>query len=273
MSDIPSIKVYEPMKVEDEKRKMLNPRIPRPPFRCIMIGQTGSGKTNLIKNFLFTKGFYKDYFDQIYLWCGSMDDCEEYERLMEDTKYKVFNEKKGEFYKSKKGELEDKMSVSHGVDATDLHELFNELETNEETEDDRFLWVFDDMIVNKLLQSKGRMNILDEAFVRGRHIGAGLSLILSTQKYRQLSQNMRISNSSHLFIYHGISKLDLNAIANEASGILDDEEFKTLFKDNVKKKFQFLVIQLRESPEKMFLNSKFEYIDVQKYNGTAVRAE
>lgn len=266
-SNIPSIKVYEPLKVEDEKRKLLNPRIPRPPFRCIFIGQTGSGKTNLIKNFLFNNGFYKNYFDQIYLWCGSMDDCEEYERLMENTKYRLFNDKKGEFYKSKKGDLEDKMSVSHGIDPNDLVELFNALETNEETEDDRILWVFDDMIVNQLLQSKGRMNILDEAFVRGRHIAAGLSLILSTQKYRQLNQNMRISNSSHLFIYHGISKLDLDAIANEASGVLDDEQFRDLFRDNVKKKFQFLVIQLRESPDKMFLNSKFEYIDIEKYKG------
>lgn len=263
--DVPNIKVYEPMKIEDEKRKLLNPRIPRPPYRVIMVGQTGSGKSNLIKNFLYTKGFYKDYFDQIYLWCGSMDDCEEYESLMEDTKYREWNEKKGEYYKTKKGDLEDKMSVSHGVDEDDLQELFEKLETDDEAENDRILWVFDDMIVNRLLQSKGRMNVLDEAFVRGRHIGAGLSVVLSTQKYRQLSQNMRISNSSHLVLYHGLSNLDMDAIGQEASGVLDKEQFLNLFKDNVKRKYQFLIIQLRESPDKMFLNDKFKYIDIEKY--------
>lgn len=265
MNETPNIKVYKPMKIEDEKRKVLNERIPRPPFRIILIGQTGSGKSNLIKNFLFTKGFYKDYFDQIYLWCGSLDDCEEYELLMENTKYMEWNEKKNEYYKSKKGELEDKMSISHGVDEDDLEELFDKLETDEEAEDDRILWVFDDMVVSKLLQSKGRMNVLDNAFVRGRHIGAGLSVILSTQKYRALNQNMRISNSSHLVLYHGLSKMDMDIIAMEASGILDKEQFLKLFKDNVKNKYQFLIIQLRESPEKMFLNSKFEYVDIQLY--------
>jgi len=125
--------------------------------------------------------------------------------------------------------------------------------------------VFDDMIVSKLLQSKGRMNVLDEAFIRGRHIGRGLSLLISTQKYRQLNQNMRTTNTSHLVIYHGISKLDLQAISQESSGILSPEQFNRMFNDVVNKKYKFLIIFLRNEPDKMFMNSQFKFIDINKY--------
>jgi|SRR6056297_1481708 len=261
----PEFVIYKPSKLDDMKAKYINSSLPKPPFRMVLVGQTGSGKTQLIMNMLFSKGFYRDYFEQIYVWCGSADDCEEYERISEEKKYRIWNDDKEMFYKTKKEDMSEKVSVSKGVDEDDLLELLDSLESEPITDDDATLWVFDDMIVSKLLQSKGRMNVLDEAFIRGRHIGRGLSLLISTQKYRQLNQNMRTTNTSHLVIYHGISKLDLQAISQESSGILSPEQFNRMFNDVVNKKYKFLIIFLRNEPDKMFMNSQFKFIDINKY--------
>lgn len=261
----PELKVYQPMKLDDPQRDFLHPLIPKPPFRMVFIGQTGCGKSNTIKNMLFSNGWYKNYFDQIYIWCGSRDDCEEYEILADMKKYKVWNEKKEEYYKRKTEYMSEKTSVSQGVDVDDLEELFESLEQNPEMEDDSTLFVFDDMIVNALLQSRGRFNVLDEAFIRGRHIGKGISLILSTQKYRALSQNMRTTNTSHLVIYYGLSKLDLDAISQENCGILSPNAFQKLFHDHVNKKYSFMIISQRSAPHEMFQNDKLEYIDIEPY--------
>lgn len=264
----PTIKVFEPLKFEDEKRKYLSVKIPPPPFRLILLGQTGSGKSNLIKNLVFGKGFYRDYFSQIYIYCGSADDTSEYERLAETTKARVWNEDKMVYYKSKKESMEEKVSVSQGVDIPDLEELVEQLENDEEANDENVLFVFDDMIVDSLLQSRGRLNILDELFVRGRHItSTGLSIVISTQKYRSLNQNMRTLNSSHIVVYFGLSPLELDAVAKENSGKLSPDGFKKMFQDHVKKRFGFLVINLRNSPEEQFQTDKFEYIDIEPYVG------
>jgi len=136
----PEFVIYKPSKLDDMKAKYINSSLPKPPFRMVLVGQTGSGKTQLIMNMLFSKGFYRDYFEQIYVWCGSADDCEEYERISEEKKYRIWNDDKEMFYKTKKEDMSEKVSVSKGVDEDDLLELLDSLESEPITDDDATLW-------------------------------------------------------------------------------------------------------------------------------------
>jgi hypothetical protein len=195
------IKVYKPSVQPDDDLKLIDPKLPQPPFRLILIGPTMSGKSNLIKNYLFSKEFgYSKYFDEFYIFSGSLDDCEEYEKL------------------AVKARISRKCCIVQLYDDEKVKELSTEIE-NDATEarkkdekQRKVIFVFDDQICNNVCKPT-TLNAIDELFIRGRHFNC--SVIISAQTYMKLNQNTRDLNLSHLTIFAGTQPKDLTNIVKE----------------------------------------------------------
>jgi hypothetical protein len=254
------LKIYDTIKDKDLQAKIIPIDFMKPPFRCVIVGYSGSGKTNVVKNILFNKEWgYNSYFDQIFVFCGSSDDVREYNRFAFKTNVPVWNEKKQNYYKSIKVNLTEKMLIEQNTSPEDIKDLIMELEDND-LNNESSLFVFDDMIVDKLLKNTTNMNVLDEIYVRGRHIGKGISVIITTQKLRAVKQNLRFTNSTHLIVFHGLSPFDLDIVVKENSGYLTFEEFRDLYNLHVDKKYRFIVIHQKGSAGRYIQNDKLEWI-------------
>lgn len=254
------LKVFNTLKNNDVQAKTIPIDFMKPPFRCVVVGYSGSGKTNVVKNILFNKDWgYNSYFDQIFVFCGSSDDVREYQRYALKTNVPVWNEKKEDYYKSIKINLSEKMLIEQNTSPEDVKDLIMELEEND-LNNESSLFVFDDMIVDKLLKNTTTMNVLDEIFVRGRHIGKGISVIITTQKLRAVKQNLRFTNSTHLIVFHGLSPFDLDIVVKENSGYLSAEAFKELYNYNVDKKYRFIIIHQKGSAGRYIQNDRFDWI-------------
>ncbi|MDB4681419.1 hypothetical protein OAE88_00765 [bacterium] len=63
--------------------------LPKHPFRCYIVGASGSGKTNLLLNLLTRPGYYRDYFDRIFVISPTALSLDQsYKTLEKETKYK-----------------------------------------------------------------------------------------------------------------------------------------------------------------------------------------
>jgi hypothetical protein len=256
------VQVFHPIKSDDKKIKVIPKRLPQPVFRMLLVGYSGSGKSNLIKNILFnTKWGYNAYFDNIIVICGSADDVSEYRRLAKKTKVPMWWEEKEKFYKSKKEDLIDKMVITQSATETDLKEIVMELEENNDDENSTLI-VLDDMIVDVLFRNKVRPNVIDELYVRGRHLGKGVSIVISTQRYLMISQNIRFTNGTQLVLYNGLSPMDIATIATETG--YEYEELLALIEKLIPEKFMFFVLNLKASREKMIQDGNFKYVRLMK---------
>lgn len=256
----PEIIIYHPEKTNDKKSKIINKKLPQVPFRALLCGYSGSGKSNIIKNFLFnTKWGYGAYFDTIIIICGSNDDVNEYTRIAEKTNVPMWWDEKERFYKSKKELLSDKMIITQTADEQDIKDILTEIEANHP--ENATLLVLDDMVVDKLFRNKMKPNIIDEIYVRGRHIGKGISVLISTQKYMMISQNIRYTNSTQLFLYFGMSAMDLDLIARENG--YEYSELLQLIDNLAPEKFMFMIINQKAPREKQIQDMKFRYVKIE----------
>lgn len=254
------IKVYDTIKDKDFQAKKIPIDFMKPPFRCVVVGYSGSGKTNVVKNILFNKDWgYNSYFDQIFVFCGSADDVREYQRYSLKTNVPVWNEKKQDYYKSIKVNLSEKMLIEQNTSPEDIKDLIMELEDNN-LNNESSLFIFDDSITTELLKNTTTMNVLDEIFIRGRHIGKGISVIITTQKLRAVKQNLRFTNSTHLIVFHGLSPFDLDVVIKENSGYLNPDDFKNLYNKHVDKKYRFIIIHQKGSAGRYIQNDNLQWI-------------
>lgn len=252
------IEVFESLSRKDKKACVLNSVLPKPVFRAILVGHSGSGKTNVLKNLLFNpKSCYGEYFDFIYIFCGSVDDLEEYERLGKKHKCSMYDDEK-ECYIKRRMPIGDKLIIQQTTSNDELNELIHELEHNEALVGKRTLIVLDDMITDTLLKNSVSMNAIDTLFVRGRHFKC--SVIISTQKYTALKQNLRMINTTNVFLFNGIPNSNLSLIAKELSGSYEDDEFIQIYKEHTKERYSFIVVNLKNSKDKYIQDRNFFYI-------------
>ena len=251
------IEVYDVKKACDTRLRYINKKLPQPPMRVITTGYSGSGKSNIIKNFIFNpKMGYCHYYDLIFIICGSLDDIDEYERW--GKKSKCVYKDKG---KVKELKIQHKLVIKDGISIDEFNELLSQLEHMEEFQDKRILFILDDMIVSNILKNTTTLSPIDTIFIRGRHItDYGLSIIISTQKYNQLKQNIRIINSTQQILFHGLPTQQLNLIASELCGGFNENEFKNLYKKHTREKYSFIVVNLKEAKEKYIQDKNFKYI-------------
>ena len=254
------IEVFTPLGIGDGKKRIIKENLPQPPMRWILVGHSGSGKTNLIKNILFNQKFgYGSYFDYIFVICGSADDVEEYERLSNRRKCYCYDLEKHK-YSTKEMKLKEKISIRQSTTNEELMELIDEIEHNEYSKGKRFLFVLDDMIVDRLLKNSPQMNAIDTLFIRGRHFRA--STLISTQKYTALKPNIRILNATHITLFNGIPKSNLRLIASETAGAYEDEDILRVYNEYTREKYSYITINLKSSKDKYIQDSQFKFIEV-----------
>jgi hypothetical protein len=243
----------------DNKKVVLNPSLPKPAFRLILVGHSGSGKSNVLKNLIFnSETGYADYFDFVFIFCGSVDDLDEYSRLGDKFKCHLFCEERQKYLK-KKMKIGEKVICKQTTTNDELNELIRELEHNEFFKGKKSLFVFDDMIVSELLANTTKMNAIDSLFVRGRHFHA--STIISTQKWTGLKQNLRTINATNVMLFTGIPKSNLKLIASELSGSYDDDEFISIYNQYTREKYSFILVNLKNTRDKYIQDREFNYIE------------
>jgi hypothetical protein len=194
------IKLFDLDESEDSKREFIDKDLPQPykgALRWVMLGPSTSGKSTLIKNILFNdKWGYNKYFDEFYIFCGSIDDCQEMRTFR--TKF----------------HMDKRMRIIQKFNDEEVKSLINQIEEENSQLGTplKCLFVFDDQICNNL-SSSHKLNTLDEIFIRGRH--AAISAIISTQKYTSLNSNVRMLNLKYLTIFEGTNEGDLVNVSKE----------------------------------------------------------
>lgn len=160
--------------------------IPNHPFRAMMLAPSKGGKSTLICNLLCKSIFYKNFFDNVFVFSPTLNI---------DMTYEVLKEKKVakniEFYDELNVEtlegLVDEMKKS-------LKEIIDEDE-GKKADCPQTLFIFDDCVGDKaLLNSK----VFKDIFIYGRHLCC--SSIIGTQAYKAFPLKLR-NQLSNVFIF------------------------------------------------------------------------
>lgn len=241
---------FKPLIVKDnnEKYHYNKERIFGLPMRLIIVGASGSGKTNTLLNLLCRDEFYnKDlHGDNMYLISPSLR-----------NDYKI-----GQLVKFKKLDKGNCFSKYSDDLIEGIYEMLQD-EYEEYIQDKKkppmYSLVLDDCGFNNFLKSS---QSIKKAYMNGRHIN--LNTIILLQRFQDLSLGVR-SNANGLILYNVSNKV-LDSIEEEFNySELNKQEFKTMFRDNVKSKHDFIVINFTNKPEEMYLNKEFEIINMNNY--------
>jgi hypothetical protein len=186
----------EPMplgdEISDERIKKLDKRLFGHPFRSVIVASSGGGKSSFLYSLLNDKKMYKGFFDKTFIWNGSPRYNKQFERL-------------------------PNTEVINSFEPTEISDIVSELRTIQETRKSegkrylRILFVFDDFS-SKGLVNRASVNIIDDVFCSGRN--AGISIIITSQVYKHINRNCRMTNVTHLVVM-GVNREMLNEIAEE----------------------------------------------------------
>lgn len=231
--------IYSTNKSNDSKLKFITENLPKPPFRWVLVGFSGSGKSTLIKNVVFNDKFYKKYFDEIYIFMGSIDDIHELNVL-----------------KKRKRMSRRVQVIGPKLDLVAVSNLYDEIEIDngKRKNPSRVLMIFDDMITSNSFTSR-KLNIIDKLFVQGRH--SNVSVMISTQKYKALNTNLRTINTTALTVF-GSNLLELKQIAEEHSNHLTRDELLDILKQAQEKKYNSITINYTNDISNRFLDNEFK---------------
>jgi len=190
------------------------------PYRCYLVGASGSGKTNLLLNLLTREGFYKNWFDKIFVVSPTACKLDEsYQSLERETKY---TEGKDLLYFPCKKEV-----------------LAQILKIQEDTKKkDKVLVILDDIVsYGKFCRS----NELLQFAVMSRHYN--VSMFILSQAFYLIPKPVRL-NMSWIVYFKG-SNRELTTIVEEyCPAGMDDREFKKRINAATEEPYSFLYIDL-----------------------------
>ena len=208
----------------------------KPPFTMVITGSIGSGKSSLLWSMLNPKnGFYKKYFDYILIFNGSLDSNKVWsEASTEDNEIEVENKWDNDKFQQWLTRLEK--------DQMRLEEEGKQLQ--------RVAVIFDDA-VSKGISNRFKVNALDDAVQRCRHLN--LSIFIASQCYRQLNRSQRSLNTL-AFIITKVNYMDLEAIAEEHAGLIKPKTFIEMYRKVMKHKskkipYPYLVVNYQKEPK------------------------
>ena len=192
-------------------------------FFYIVCGQPSSGKTNLWLNFIKKrKCFYHKQFHKIYIFSNSLHTIKEKINL-------------------------PKQQLIHGFDLERLSEIISEEQKEAEDDDaNKVLIVFDDIVAQI---SKNLPPMLKLMYNR-RHIGGGMSIILTTQKYTKIPLELR-TVATGVFFFATKNKTEIETLFDEF-GNMKKINFYKLLDFVFDKPHSFLYLNLQESVDKMY---------------------
>ena len=209
----------------------------KPPFTMVITGSIGSGKSSLIWSMLNpSRGFYKKYFDYILIFNGSLDSNKVWKDASTDKNV---------------------IDVENTWDNDKFQGFLTKLEREQMRREEegeplqRVCVVFDDA-VTKGISNRHKINSVDDAFQRCRHLS--LSLICATQCYRQLNRSQRSLNTL-AFVITKVNYMDLMAIAEEHAGLIKPDTFIKMYRKCMKQKeikHPFLVVNYQREPDERY---------------------
>lgn len=226
--------------------------IPNHPFRAMMLAPSKGGKSTLICNLLCKTIFYKNFFDNIFVFSPTVN---------VDMSYDCLKDKKV----AKKIEFFDELDAEtlEGI-VSELKEAIKEIiaeDDGKKSDCPQTLFIFDDFVSNTtLLNSK----VFKDIFIYGRHLCT--STIVSTQAYRKFPLTLR-HQLSNVFIFD-LSARESKVVAEElCPSHIGPKEFTevlnnatTTSKDDPN---PFLHINIQEpNRNKMFRKNLDTYIDI-----------
>jgi len=217
--------------------------LPNLSFRGIIVGRTGSGKTSALGSLLLLPEFYLNDFkgENIYIFSPLKNDF----KMETIIKVKDIPESNisTDFDDDMLGMIYDKV-------VSDFERSVKLDETPEHV-----LIVLDDLSFSGALKS-GTYNNIARVFMNGRK--QMVSILLTTQFYHHILNSVR-QNASFVMLYN-TSLRQLDSIMEEHNFLPNKKMFISMFRQEVKKKTDFIVINHDNEPENMYLDKNFEPI-------------
>ena len=211
------------------------------PFRLLIIGKSFlSGKSTVILNLLLREKFYKNDFKGENIFIVSNNAMDNKMRILKTEKdvdphnFMMFSE----------ANLE---AVYEEVEERALEAIA------EGKKPPNSLIVIDDVAFSGGLKEKTN-GTLSRIMCNGRHVN--LSIIVTAQKYSQLSTTMRANASGAILFSNSMNEVE--AMAQDFNYLESKKEFVTLFRKATKEKNSFLVVNFSE--DSIYQNSNFEPI-------------
>lgn len=217
--------------------------LPNLSFRGIIVGRTGSGKTSALGSLLLLPEFYLNDFDG--------DNIHIFSPLKNDFKMETIIKVK---------EIPES-NISMEYDDELLGMIYDRIVENFERDiklgevPKHHLIILDDLSFSGALKS-GTYNNIARVFMNGRK--QMVSIILTTQFYHHILNSVR-QNASFVMLYN-TSLRQLDSVMEEHNFLPTKKMFISMFRTNVKKKTDFIMINHDNEPENMYLDKNFEPI-------------
>lgn len=239
-------KKYKPLLVKDDnesyhyKRK----RIFDVPFRLLITAKSGAGKTNLLVNLICRNEFYNKDFDgeNIFIVSPSLNNDDKIVKMIkfkEIPKCNLFSKYSDDILDALYSNIQDEY----------------ENDISEKKKPEHYLMIMDDVAYSGFLRKSKMVN---KMYMNGRHIN--LSTIVIAQKFSDISTSIR-ENVTGAILFNCSNK-QLELIANDYNYIPNGsrQDFIRMFRENVKEKYDYLIVNFSNNLHELYLDKDFEPI-------------
>lgn len=210
---------------DDENLSFHTERIPKPPFRLIMVAQSHSGKTTCVMNMITKPSMYGSYFgNRIHIFSRN---------ILSDAAFMCLNEEI--LGNSWDGYLPHLLE--------DIYDKQKKLVEEEgKTLSNTKLIILDDVISD--IYSRNKPSVLSTMFMMCRHVN--ISIILTSQQYKLLPKPIRV-NCSSLICFRIHNNEELRNIFNEHGGVLSYKQFEIILSHCWQGRYSFMYCELANS--------------------------
>ena len=221
------------------------------PFRTLLCGKSGLGKTSIIGSLILLPQFYsKDFLGE---------NCYIFTPLKNDNKMKTIIREKQIPQENIFTEYDDETLNTIYDFITDKYEEMVEMGVKDKKKLNSLI-VIDDMSFDGSLKS-GLYNAVNRVFMNGRkHL---CSIIISSQKYSQISTGQR-SNASSIFFFNS-NEREKELFSSDNNFVGTKIQYNKLMNDNLKKKRDFIYVDYSNEKDEYYLDTDFNVIDQNKY--------